>query len=55
MTLILVSPAKADTTGNINTGTNTTGTIGTTGNFQIVIDPVTKIISILGNTGTITT
>jgi len=62
--IMLILPTHADTTGNVNTwanatginitGANITGTIAT-GNFQFIIDPITKRISIIINTGSINT
>ncbi len=44
---MLVFPTKADTTGS----TGNTENITNTGNFQIVIDPITKKITIISSTG----
>lgn len=50
-TVCMIFPTKADTTDTALSGTTTTGTIAT-GNFQIVIDPITKKITIITTTGT---
>jgi hypothetical protein len=56
---MFILPTYADTTGNVNTGANATGTnmtgIVETGDFQFIIDPITNKISIIINTGSITT